>query len=300
MGSPRFCGKGKVVFKDDGKLEDFGESYYQRVNDEDIVAKLLPLLRQGGMILRPADGKLMVESPKMAYETPWHHVNHDPFLDCNTWHSIIFNFLSQELPPGRCFAPSACHQCWKVVVRPPTLKKLFALLVLQQRLGRPSKCGIETREYVHGLYGGYFYNRSLEAGLECYKLVRDEVNKDPELGEDIPVILKRGCTEFEKGAGPSSEWTITAEQIKLESLVNKYVVRNALMWEQPQHLIAHVHNLWIKWAYMNGDSTYKEYTGGKPLQRPVVTYHHLVDADEKEVEEQIYKFRRIYYYDYSL
>ena len=72
---------------------------------------------------------------------------------------------------GKKWVPSKCMGCWKVVVRLKTLKQLFSLLQLQMRMGRPSKCGIEVRESVNGLYGGYFYNHSLEEGLECYSAV---------------------------------------------------------------------------------------------------------------------------------
>jgi len=265
---------------EEGKEQDLGGSYYQSVSDDDIISKFRPMLQNAGWKLRDEDGKICVGSSSIAWDTPWHHVCHDAFLDCQRWHHVLFDLFSRTMPPDEAFVPSACQQCWKVVVRPDTLLGLFSLLDLQKHLGRPSKCGIETRPYVNGLYGGYFYNHSLEEGLECYKIVREKVDETPHLGKDTSVILKRACTEFEKKMGDSSKWVITPKQIYIETLVNKWFVRNDVYREQPQHAIANVHKKWIEWAYANGDETYKHFTNGKPLYVPVKTYHHLVDASD--------------------
>jgi len=259
-------------------------SYYDQAKANDIISLVRPLLEQGGYKLRDGDGKIFVET-FMAFLTPWHHVYHADNLDCHTWHKIMFDVIFQRT--GRKMAPSRCHNCWKVVVRPKTLKQLFALLGLQQRMGRPSKCGIEVRETVCGHYGGYFYNYSLPEGLECYEAVRAEVDADPELGPEISVILKRACTEFELFVGPSDEWKVTEEQAHIEALVNKWFVRDIIQRSQPPHAIAAVHKRWIDWAYQNADMTYLEYTNGDnaAVFRPSLTYHHLAKKSPEEKEE---------------
>ena len=289
-----------MTLENEGRTEDFGGSYYQDVCGEDIVEKFKPLLMSGGYKIRDADGKICVTSPATGWETPWHHVIHDGFLDCQRWHTILFDLFSRTLPPDRAFVPSACQQCWKVVVRPQTLLGLFSLMSLQVKLNRPSKCGIETRPYVHGLYGGYFYNHSLKQGFECYKLVRGEVDNAPHLGKDTKVVLKRACTEFEKKLGDSSEWKVSDEQVYIETLVNKWFVRESVMRKQPPYVISRVHRIWIEWAYANGDPTYIEFTGGQPIYKPVVTYHHLADATDEEINEAIEKFGRACNFEYDL
>jgi len=243
------------------------------------VSRLSDWCSQAGYKLRDGDGKLYAKT-SLAWDTPWHHVHHAGNLDCHTWHRIIFDFVFTAV--GKQFVPLNCHNCFKVVVRIPTLKALFALLNLQKRMGRPSKCGIEIRDTVFGLYGGYFYNWGLDAGLECYEAVRAEIDAEAGLGKDIPVILKRACTEFELKAGPSDKWEITPEQEQLEALVNRCFVRDIMHREQPAHAIANIHRKWIEWAYACGDLTYLEYTGGKPLYPPVVTYHHLLEERDKK------------------
>lgn len=284
----------------EGKTEDFGESYYQSVCDDDIIEKFKPLLVSGGYKLRDQDGKICITNPAMGWETPWHHIMHDAFLDCQRWHSIMFDLFSRTLPPDQVFVPSACQNCWKVVVRPSSLLGLFALMNLQIQLQRPSKCGIEVRDYVHGLYGGYFYNHSLDEGVECYKVIREAVNDTNHLGPDISVILKRACTEYEKRVGASDQWTITDRQIYIETLVNKWFVRDNVIREQPQHLISRVHKKWIEWAYANGDPTYIEFTGGKPLYKPLVTYHHLADLPKAQLTKALKKFARSNVYGYDI
>jgi hypothetical protein len=249
------------------------KSYLEECKSRDVISLVRPLLSQAGYKLRDADGKVYAET-FLAWDTPWHHIHHSDGLDCHIWHKILFDFVFATL--GEKWVPIGCHACWKVVIRMKTLKQLFALMNLQKRMGRPSKCGIEVRETVNGLYGGYFYNHSLEEGLECYEAVRAEIDADPELGPDIPVILKRACTEFELLCGPSDQWSVSPEQVEIEDLINKTFVRDIKHRGQPDHAVANVHRKWINWAYANGDQTYLEYTNEVPLYPPVVTYHQML------------------------
>jgi len=288
----------------DGQQESYGDSFYQSKLNEDVITGFRPLLEQGGFKLRDADGKIEVDSTGLGWNTPWHHVAQDYFLDCNTWHRIMFDFFSRPLPEGQRFVPSPCQQCWKVVVRPKNLTGLFALLTIQGRLGRPSKCGMEIRPAVHGLYGGYFYNHSIEQGLECYNLIRDEVDADINLGPDVVVLLKRACTEYEQVCGPSDQWKVTNFQRAIETKINKVYVKDHTTRIQPDHAISFVHKSWIEWAYQNGDETYLKFTNGIPLYKPYVTYQHLLvepgDPEKKEKRKIIRTYDRKVVHEYDL
>lgn len=259
-------------------------TYYDDVKKRNVINLVKPLL-QSGYKLRDSDGKIYAEM-SIGFDTPWHHIYHAHELDCHLWHSIIFNVIYLRL--HKRYVPLPCQNCWKVVVRPKTLKQLFALEALQKRLHMPSKCGIEVRETVCGHYGGYFYNTDLESGVQCYMRVRNAVNEDSDLGPDVVVILKRACTEFEAEAGPSDQWEnlITQEQVEIEDLINRTFVRDIVQRSQPDHVIDAVHQRWVEWACQNADMTYLEYTG-KPLFRPYVTYHHLAEKTGEE-RTQIY------------
>jgi len=264
-------------------MTEYVKNPYDHFKAYDIIEILKPVLDSGGYYLRLEDGKAKIQRTMLSRDTPWIHVKSTLGFDCGLWHQITFNAIVPNLPPEQKFVPRHCQQCWKVCVKPRTLQQLFNLHEVQKKLDRPSKAGIETRESVPGLYGGYFYNKSHPAGLKCYDIVKaamlenehlaplvDEVD---EFGRTVRVILKRACTEYEHVIGDSSKWTVTPEQEFLEDMIDNYVVSENLTTRQPEHLIWNVKRRWIEWAWRNGDPTYARYTGGKPLYPAYVTYH---------------------------
>ena len=251
-------------------MKEQKQSYYEWLCCNDIVDMCKELLQKGGWTFRLEDNKLYGEGIPSP-DTPWVHLKHSHWLDCTTWHRVMFDVIGKKL--GQQFVPSGCMNCYKVVVRPKTVRQLFALEALQRKLNKPSKCGIEIRQSVHGLYGGYFYNEGLAAGKECYKVVRQAVNDDPELGPNVGVLLKRACTEYEHALGDSRKWEITDYQLMIEDLVNQKIVRSDSSRQQPEEIQINVKRRWIEWAYANGDGTYQDFTNGKPLYPPYATYH---------------------------
>jgi hypothetical protein len=191
---------------------------------------------------------------------------------CDIYHRVFFNVLKH--------IHSYCRDCWKVVVRPRTLRELFDLYELQREMGVPCKCGIERRITTTGLYGGYFYCRGKEQGLERYKQVRELV--DARLSPETGVLLKRYCTEYEIGPnaqGPSDELPdLTAEEVAMEQYIEEKFPRVGYGTPQPDFVTANVMQEWIHYAYRyhacTGDETYKEFTGGDPLFPPYVTFHN--------------------------
>lgn len=162
------------------------------------------------------------------------------------------------------FIHSYCHDCYKVVVRPKNVKQLFQLVDLQAELGHPAKCGIEVRSFVPALYGGYFYNRSLEAGKQCLNKVKKAVRI--KIDPNMKTILKRGCTEFEMRFGPSDKWEIKPEQIKFETSFKEVYVKDISPgMEMPGYLKSHIKTRWLHWAAQHNDMTYKEFTNGVSL-----------------------------------
>ena len=261
------------------------DSYFGQITGQDVIEWCRPLFEQRGYYLRDSDGKISYEG-KMAWDTPWHHVKHAFGLDCHLWHQVTFDIIFTRMNQHK-WVPSKCQECWKVVVRPPNLKGLFGLLELQAALGRPSKCGIETRDTVHGLYGGYFYNHSLEEGLDCYEAVREAVDNEPRLGKGTVVLLKRACTEYEMRAGPADEWTITPQQAHVEGIIDSVFTHDIVMRSQPEWAVTRVHTRWIQWAYAMGDPSVFEFTNGKPLFPPYKTYHHMLPEFRTAQKKQL-------------
>lgn len=251
-------------------------SMYEWLKGHDVLEWLKPLWDGGGWVLNK-EGKLEINRSQVAIETPWVHHGHTGWAHCLLWSRIMFQAVSLRMSEffadGKPFVPSGCQNCYKVVVRPKTLVQLFALDELEISLGRPSKCGIEVRDSVHGLYGGYFYNQGLEAGKECYAVIRKAVDNDVSLGPQVPVILKRGCTEMEHTVGPSDKWEVTEEQKVVEDLINEWVISEKDLSEQPEPIVWRVKRKWIESAFAHGDSTYSKFTGGKPVTPGYITYH---------------------------
>ncbi len=252
-------------------------NFYDDLRNQDLIEMMGPAVANGTYRVQ-LDGKLKADTG-MTSESPWHHVNFIEGINCELWHQIMFDIVGQKT--GK-FIPKACQECWKVVVRPRTLKELFTLLDVQLRLDLPSKCGIERRASVSGLYGGYFYTESLKQGLERYEQVRAEV--DQHLSPDVEVRLKRACTEFELAFPDSRTWSVKDWQLPVEALTEAFITQDNLTMKQPPMVLVHVHRRWIEWAYQNGDVTYLEYTGGKPLYPPATTYHHLVGKSDEDIE----------------
>lgn len=244
---------------------------YERLQKIDIIGKIEPLMQASMYVPRIEDGKLVRRATGMAYNTPWVFVK---TLErrCDLAHNIFMPYLQ--------FIPSFCQSCWKVVVRPRTVVELFNLYELMKHLDLESKCGIEPRPSVDGLYGGYFYCISKAQGLKRYKLVREHINDW--LAPEVKVILKRYCTEFEHKFGPSDETKkLTKEQKFQEDYFCRFMPFEGVGHPQPEFLQAFVMLEWIRFAFKSGDPTYSELTGGKSLYDPLVTYHEEVKKDAK-------------------
>ena len=276
--------------------DEYVKNPYDHFKSYNITKLFEPLIASGNCYLRPEDGKLKVKQTSIPRGTPWVHVRHTPGFDCWLWNTVIFDYIVGQLPHDQKFVPRHCQSCWKLVVKPRSLQQLFNLLEMQKELYRPSKCGIEVRESVPGLYGGYFYNKSLSAGLECYGAVKSAMLKNEHLaplvdevdddGRTTRLILKRGCTEFEHLVGDSRFWKITPEQEFIEDLVENYIVNENLGATQPEHIVWNIKQRWIEWAWQNGDETYKRYTGDKPIYPAYATYHQPeLDPQVKVVEQ---------------
>lgn len=251
-------------------------SYYEYVRKHDVLLTIAPHIKSGVFKMR-MDGQIEPTQPSFGYDSPWVFAKTSPSKACNLWHQVMFNIFG--------ILPSPCFFCYKVVCRPRTVTELMELENLQKMLDLPSKCGIEIRETVNGLYGGYFYSESLEKGKELYQRVRDEI--DTHISTDMPVILKRGCTEFELKFGRSDEWEknkVPENQVELEHiLTNLFVFDKPNPTLRPDHIIDYKHAMWINWAYKNGDNSYLQLTDGKRLYPSSVTYHEEKKDGKKEV-----------------
>lgn len=265
------------------------------------IAELLKPLRPHGWKWDTESGKFTSGKTAIDDSIPWITQNLD--FDCYLWNKIFFHTVAKQT-----MVHTHCQTCLKVVVAPRTFTELLRLEEYQETCGLRCKCGIETREHVGRAYGGYFY--SWEPGALMEMIYQQDLNSDGnkpmfrivddrwaqhkgqlkydrivadmrehvQIGDTpIPVILKRGCTEFERDLGPTDEPRyrhISDEQIALEDAVNEHVdyEHGKFTSTQPEVVKDAIRMVWADFAHFIGDMTYVEWLGHS-LSVPPVTYH---------------------------
>lgn len=171
---------------------------------------------------------------------------------------------------AKAAVPYACRHCYKVKVEAKTLRQLVAVKKIVETFNTTYKCGPEVdHTYSSNLYGAVLYLDGLDAALHIKTIVRERVNADPLLGEEIPVYVKRGCTAFELACGPSDRYTFPPELQELEAALFPCFVPA----KRPAYLpTAITFGRWLATAYRIGDETYLDFTGGKRYYPPLVKY----------------------------
>ncbi len=217
---------------------------------------------ESGRLIEDEDGTLkLAGDPNQSLS--WMYVNNGPALGCGFLMEFMFHHAYAEAA-----VPHGCSTCYKVKVVPRTLRELVAAWEIGKRTQCRSKWGTDLNNaYSQNIYAGYFYVSGLDAARALYKVVREAVDKDPKLGPDIAMTIKRGCSEYEGKLGPSDRYTFTPEMADLEAYL-KTRFRQRKADYQPSMVAAH----WIETAFRIGDDTYLDFTGGKRLRNSTMTY----------------------------
>jgi hypothetical protein len=237
---------------------------YQKLHKLDVIGKMRYLLDGKGFRIR-ADGRWtrMPQDSVSVWDTPWIHQHQKPGQQCEIWHRLFFDRYK--------WVPTYCKDCWKVVVFIPTVKDLFNVYEIQHELGHPCKAGIEYRYTDERKYGAYFYNNGKQAGLDCYKMVREAIP------ENMDVILKCACSEYEIECGPPDEWKASPEQLEVEEMFKTWLVDSNMKHTQLEYMTAFTMLKWIHHAVHIGDLTYREFTNGEKLTVTMKTYHEEIE-----------------------
>lgn len=237
------------------------------------------VIKSGMGKLNSTSGLVELNVEQMAFDVNWLFFgNTVAAMDCALWHSIMFNNFN--------FVPEYCRtRCYKVVVRIPSVEmllKFFNFANSIPALGEyhaplHGKCGIDTRWYTDARYDAFFYCDGLEDGLEKYEIVRHFVDSYFDNGKDLPIILKRSCTEFERAFGPTDNtfWKgLTDAEVKYQRRLETIFSKQQLSTVQPDwHKNATI-SRWIEYANAIGDKSWVNYYGGKDtLTMHAVTYH---------------------------
>jgi hypothetical protein len=220
------------------------------------VAALRPIEQKKGWYWG-TDGRFRMLVYPQKSDTNWLHApDHIPGsreagLDCG-----VLTIFHENVCQGRGIH-SFCLECYKVVVVLETLEQVHKMADWQATTGWACKTGAESRPEVCRNWGAYFYCRGKEEGRERYKAVREWV--DENLGEDINVFLKRGCTEFEQRMGDSDKWKMFPRQEELEKEFLEVLDYDAPPLQQGEVIQHNVFDVWDKWARLTAKPvTYHE------------------------------------------
>lgn len=216
-----------------------------------------------GTVTENGDGTFQLASASGESPPNWMHVPNGPRLDCE----FLIRFMFGKAY-ARSAVPHGCRECYKVKVGPRTLRELVAAWQIARRIECRSKWGIDFYNPLsQNIYAGYFYTAGLEGARALFKVAREAFSADAKLGPDIPMTIKRGCSEYEAALGPSDRYEFTPEMAEIEAYL-KTRFRESKSPSQLNLAVA----FWIDFAFRMGDETYLDFTGGKRLRPKTLTY----------------------------
>lgn len=245
---------------------DIHSNLFKELFDNNFLSRLkrVPEFKAYRVGLESGMIELIIPPGTQDLEHNWVHTVQKPDKDCKT---LLLIFKAFD------FIPTRCLSCWKVVVKPRTVVELFKLYNIQVELNEHCKCGIETdRPHVNALYGGYFYTDTKQEGMERCLQVRKAV--DEGIGKDVPVILKRYCTEMELKFGDSKGYQQPRAAKKWEAMVDKWFVKYPPGMNQSPIVVHDIMERWIHFAMQFGDQSVKEINNGEFLYSQPRTYHN--------------------------
>lgn len=250
-------------------------SKYEELSASNILKPIMHRINAGAFEISP-DHKIHLDGSIMP-ERPWLTHMADPARKCGKWHEVYFRYYS--------IIPEGCRNCWKIIFKPETITEVFKIRDLQRAMKISAKVGVETRGFT-GNRGGYaaFWYAPLDAGLKGARELHSVVNIKIQslLGREgkRTVNLKRGCTEMENhtlkmlNVG-SNKWDEIAEKMNMnekEQLLNTVFIDPIIIDTVPGFCDINTEQLFLDFAFENGDLTYLEHTGGIPHMQPLMFY----------------------------
>lgn len=247
---------------------------FQRLQMVDVIEPIRDMIGRG-IDIRP-DDTLFVN--QHVVPGPWIVNEVDKERNCELW-TIWHNKYR--------FIPAGCRQCWKITYSPHSLKEVYQVLELQdpeKGLGLPAKVGMENRIWT-GNVGGYsaFWYAPLGCGLHrargIHTRIKSELTKTIKYSPDL--VLKRGCTEFERLMGPSDTWDQSAMEQGWDE--REKILASVFRIDPPRQpsklLEINTKLRMIYYAHEHSDQTYKDFVGQDSLP-PLTRYEKSIHSDK--------------------
>jgi len=187
---------------------------------------------------------------------------------CNR-HMSLFNIFN--------IIPKYCFDCYKVIIEPRNIIELFKIMMVFEKHTFPDdntrKCLVEGRPKISGTYKAMVYCRSINEGEEIIQML-EKILSD-EISNNIPVNLKRGCSEYaiaypeyatiEKGVAPmeyKSEWQKSEDHADQNATLTKTPDAQDTH-NRPTYVLEDykVMLTWLKYAATIGDNSYLKISG---------------------------------------
>lgn len=255
--------------------------------NEAIESKIQRLIQSGSVIINPDSGLIEPRTKAVEYNCNWLFCGYTTSLrDCYLWHQIMFRHFN--------IVPEFCRErCYKVVVKVRNFLEAMQFYGLLKSSGCiraeltsiHGKVGMDERHYSDGAFNGFVYCDGLEDGLKKYDIIREMVIKHMNHGEQIPIILKRSCTEFEQTFGPTDNefWNNPQPQhLSIERHLMDIFAPNWRSSTQPDWLVNKIALRLAKWANSHGDKSWVDYFGQDFLTMKAVTYHHNCPCEQNK------------------
>jgi hypothetical protein len=179
--------------------------------------------------------------------------------------------------------PFGCRNCYKVKIVSDNLRQLVAVKDIIETTPYTAKSGVEAETPNNQtIYSSYVYNLGLDRARAAYRDLRNRI--EAKLGSKVKMLIKRGCTNYEHSCGPSDRYTFDPRLDAVEAYLAKRFrngsSRLPALSKAVQDRIRLINMIGA--AFRLGDDTYKDFTGGKTLFRPVVTYSPEPEDEQPE------------------
>ena len=191
----------------------------------------------------------------------------------------FLNHFLFALAYGEAQVPYGCRACYKIWIRPATLRALFSVKEMLDAMPYTSKIKVEALDPLSpNVYLALVYGGDLPATRDAFRLVRAAVDADARLGEDVAMEIRRGCQNYERRCGPSDQYAFDP---RLEAIEARLAARfaDAPPPARPRkHRDAAAKLRMVQIAHQLGDESYRDFTGGKSLSIAPRCYAPDTDA----------------------
>jgi hypothetical protein len=227
-----------------------------------------------GDVTRREDGGLALARPQTERDEVGRKGGFLGRAGANDWPCGFLNGFLFDNAYGQTQVPFGCRSCFKVKISTRSLRALMAAKEIAETTPFTTKSGAAVDNPANSdIYSTYLYCDGLDEARAAYQTLRRAVDADARLGPAVEITIKRGCTNYERKRGPSDRYAFDPGLEAVEAhLAERF--RD----ERPERTAskAAVTSLrmlrLIRTAYRIGDETYRDFTDGKPLVEPLVSY----------------------------